>query len=830
MNGHLLSNTGSTGNISLTVSDGLLDLGSYLYESSGTTIIDGGTLKLSDNSLLEVGANDSLVVRSGGTLEILGSAGNEATIKGYNDQNYEFLVKSGGTIRAEHAIFRHMKDEGLYVMDGATVDPAYPFNYCTFSEGLLGGAATILTIDNNQTLTIDHATFPHNTWSGDHNVAKTINQGHLTFTNASGNYAGPVFEDDGFNLIDWPGLKAGKWTGYADELWHNVANWEFYFYPDTAEQVTIPGSRPNYPKVVTYDETCNGLDVQNGGSLWINDKQLTISGDAIFNGDLKMDHASGILNITDDLKFQTGSDDGGITNGSVNLNGDLYLDNGTNVNMGSGHTTNLNGSGDCYVYSNDASASLGSVVCNKDVYYDNSGTQPLHLTGDLTINEDFFMQDNELIVEGDIDVLNTATRGLGKLTVYPTAAVTAGGNVQVDSPEGIEILSNSTNTGSFIGNSDYTYGTGENVKVTTYYHNNPVPGGHNWHYHQVGTMVNDPATGYQGVPLSAFNIQDEHTYAYAYDNGTNTWINIYSNDSPVNSTEGFMLTTDDNTSYTLGMTGEFNAGNSSGILLTPAVPPSGLNLLANPYSSAIDFDAFFTTNSSVLGSNDFYYVWQDGPSAPNYGNYALYDVSSGGAAGPYIPVGGGMFVDIGGTPGQLQFLSPPAAGSHTVHQNLPLYKNEKAYHDRLVLNVAGVGFRDEMIVHFMEGSTNDFNLGEDLYKWFSMIENATEAWMIVDGIEVTLNSPEPLKNNPYQVPVNFKCGNEGTFTISASGIESFGGAALVWIEDLLEGGPWHDLVKDRFSLSLLHRRMILADSSFISLVRKTWKNPMKICR
>jgi hypothetical protein len=788
----LLSNTGSTGDYSLTVSDGQLDLGSYLYESSGTTIIDGGTLLLSDNSLLEVGANDSLVVRAGGTLEVLGSAGNEATIKGYNDQNYEFLVKSGGTIRAQYANFRNMRDKGLYVMDGATVDPGYPFNYCTFSEGIIGDAATILTIDNDQTLTIDHAVFPHNTWNGNHNVAKTIDQGHLTFTNASGNYAGPVFEDDDYDLVDWPGLRAGKWTGYADELWHNVANWEFYFYPDTAEQVTVPGGRPNYPKVVTHDETCNGLDVQSGGSLWINDKQLTVSGDAIFDGDLKMDHASGILNITDDLKFQSGSDDGGITDGTINLNGELYLDNGTNVNMGSGHTTNLSGSGDCYIYSNDATATLGSVVCNKDVYYDVSGTESLHLEGDLTVNEDFFMQDNELIVDGDMVVLNTVSRGLGKLTIYPTAAVTAGGSVQVDSPEGIEIQSSATNTGSFIGNSDYTYGTGGSVKISTYMYNNPASG-HDWHYHLVGALLNDPGTLYMGVPLSYFNILDEHTYAYRFENSDNTWVNVAYNSYAVEATAGIVLTTDDNTSYSLSMTGEFNTGNAGGILLTPAVIPVGLNLLSNPYPSAMDFDAFYTTNTSALGAYDYYYVWQDGIAGPNYGNYAVYDVSSGGAAGQYIPVGSGMFLDIGGTPSQLQFLSPPAAGSHTVHQNLTLFKNEKAYRNRLVLDVEGNGFRDETIVHFMEGSTNDFNLGEDVYKWRSMLENATELWMTVDGQEVTINSPEPLKNNPYQVPLHFKCSNEGTYTITASGMESFEGAALAWIEDLQTGEPWHSI-------------------------------------
>lgn len=347
-------------------------------------------------------------------------------------------------------------------------------------------------------------------------------------------------------------------------------------------------------------------------------------------------------------------------------------------------------------------------------------------------------------------------------------------------------------------------------------------------------MLNDPGTGYQGVPLSFFNVQNDDTYAYKFQNSSSTWLNIYSLTEEIHASEGIMLTTDDNTSYTLSMTGEFNSGDAGGVLQTSSVIAAGLNLLANPYPSSIDFDAFYATNSAALGAYDYYYVWQDGISGPNYGNYALYDVSSGGAAGQYIPVGSGMFLDIGGTPSQLQFLSPPAAGSHTVHQNLPLLKDEKAYRNRLVMEVEGNGFSDQAIVHFMEGSSNGFSLGEDVYKWASMLVNATELWMIVEGQELTINSPEPLQNRPYQVPLHFKCSSESTYTITASGMDSFEGAALVWIEDLLTGEPWHSLVSEpaytfNGSPEDGHDRFVLHFFGTQGIVDPAPESPVSIC-
>ena len=66
-------------------------------------------------------------------------------------------------------------------------------------------------------LTIDNANFPTNTWGGNWNVTKSANQGHLSFTDANGDFAGPNYENDPHNRIDW--------TGFAPDLTITNAVW-----------------------------------------------------------------------------------------------------------------------------------------------------------------------------------------------------------------------------------------------------------------------------------------------------------------------------------------------------------------------------------------------------------------------------------------------------------------------------------------------------------------------------------------------------------------------------------------------------------------------------
>jgi len=182
-----------------TVQKGILDLGGFRFQSAGPMLINlGGKMYLPPGSTLNI--RNSLKVNSGGEFEVAGNSDNPPLI--YRDGNYySFEVNSGGTIKAEHAIFQNMNADGIQIKAGSTVDPDKAFNFCSFGFGTSGGV--LLTINNNQTFTVTEAYFGENYWSGAYNVRKTVNSGNVTFYASSGLFAGEDFDDDIYNRISW---------------------------------------------------------------------------------------------------------------------------------------------------------------------------------------------------------------------------------------------------------------------------------------------------------------------------------------------------------------------------------------------------------------------------------------------------------------------------------------------------------------------------------------------------------------------------------------------------------------------------------------------------
>ena len=94
-----------------------------------------------------------------------------------------------------------MSAQGVNVQPAGIVDPLHAFTGCTFQDGIAAG--TLLTINNNQTLTVRNAVFPTNTWGGASNVSKTLNQGQVYFVDYSGGFSGESFDNDAFSRVTW---------------------------------------------------------------------------------------------------------------------------------------------------------------------------------------------------------------------------------------------------------------------------------------------------------------------------------------------------------------------------------------------------------------------------------------------------------------------------------------------------------------------------------------------------------------------------------------------------------------------------------------------------
>ena len=189
------------GGVGLTVAQGTYELNGHLDRLTGpATVHTNATLIVDAGAQLQLWDSSNLTVQGGGRLQVIGAAGNPAVIS-RTSGNSSILVQSNATIAARQAIFEYLNTDGVYVMDGATVDPTAPFDDCTFRYGVAGGS--LLRVENNQTFTTTRSVFPSNAGGGATNVRKSAKQGHITMRDATGVLAGEAYDNDIFNLIDW---------------------------------------------------------------------------------------------------------------------------------------------------------------------------------------------------------------------------------------------------------------------------------------------------------------------------------------------------------------------------------------------------------------------------------------------------------------------------------------------------------------------------------------------------------------------------------------------------------------------------------------------------
>lgn len=199
----------------LIVKDSLIISGANTVRSEGrpiktekqVTVNSGCKLSLGPDALLRIKIGMALTINSGGTIEVLGSAGHPATVTHLTSGYYYFNVESGATISAEYGVFEYMQPTGVYVKNGACVHATHSFNYCTFRNGYVN--QKLLTIANTQTFSVYGAIFPASAISSSYNVYKNQTQGAVTFINATGAFAGAAYESDPYNRINWT-------TNYCD--------------------------------------------------------------------------------------------------------------------------------------------------------------------------------------------------------------------------------------------------------------------------------------------------------------------------------------------------------------------------------------------------------------------------------------------------------------------------------------------------------------------------------------------------------------------------------------------------------------------------------------
>lgn len=376
-------------------------LGDYgeVHEISGIYKIGGG-------GFLKISNYGTFKVNSGGEVWVIGDVFDFATVSNHTGRYY-FNVESGGTILARNYLFEFMSENGIYIKDGAIINPDFNFSYGSFTNPAAGGSC--LRIENNQIFTeangnpIVDVSFPVNPGGNSSNVSKTITfGGQIDFKDYTGEFAGEDFDNDPENLVNWISEPYVMWTGNIDNDWYKIGNWEVISGPDRIPLITdnvIITLRTNQPIIDHDGAVAKTIDVQQNAILTLNttpsaDVSLTVSEDVFFDGTIIM------TSVDDTLKLGGNWNNSGMFmpgNGTVAFNSILGIKSLDNLND---FFYNLYLETDFDVQLTRNLTVLNDFIIKNGAFDLTTSNRQLTVKGNFLNYDDFVSQNGKLILAG----------------------------------------------------------------------------------------------------------------------------------------------------------------------------------------------------------------------------------------------------------------------------------------------------------------------------------------------------------------------------------------------------------------------------------------------
>lgn len=271
-------------------------------------------------------------------------------------------------------------------------------------------------------------------------------------------------------------------------------------------------------------------------------------------------------------------------------------------------------------------------------------------------------------------------------------------------------------------------------------------------------------------------------YIYDFTVTSNSWHSLgTSTTTPLDETKGYMIySPEDNHTYTF--TGPMNAGSFSPTIVYAG---DGNNLVPNPYSSAIDWDASEGnwTKTNIANAT---YIWNVNAAVPyepgRIGNYAAYVNSVGTNGGSrYIPAGQAFFV-------KATSVTPVLTMNNNVrvHSSQPFFKNGEEIPDLLRILAEANDYKDEAVVRFCENATTTADPDFDAWKMYGT-DGAPQLYTIATDNEMLAINSLPYLETAYTVPMNFEMKASRPVTLSFTNIESFDPNVTIFLKDELSG-------------------------------------------
>jgi len=337
----------------------------------------------------------------------------------------------------------------------------------------------------------------------------------------------------------------------------------------------------------------------------------------------------------------------------------------------------------------------------------------------------------------------------GKYTIAAGKSLTAGGTTTLSGGAGCLIIKN---TGSFIDNGTISgVGTAAIEMVAT---NNL------WHYVAI-PISSATANAFLGDYLATFNT------------ASNTWnTNILDPTTPLTVMQGYGLNVKDQSTL-ITLTGTPNTGTK--LISCQADATNGYTLTGNPYPSAVDLNNVGVTWPNTGEKTAWFW-------SPAEGNYKPYTAGSGGLHTQYAPAMQGFFVRNTAATSNFQLTN-----ATRVHNSEPFLKGSDALENNLLIKATSNinTYDDETIICFMPGTTTGYDPSYDATK-LGGLTTAPQLYTVLPTEEkVTINA-QPFLTKVTLVPMGFTCSQGGTFTFSASRLESFDQRISIILEDLKE--------------------------------------------
>lgn len=558
-----------------------------------------------------------------------------------------------------------------------------------------------------------------------------------------------------------------RWVGSISTDWNTTGNWSTNAVPATGDDIYFDSS-PQNNCVLDQDRSIGSLtNAQATYLTLLNGHKLTLSG---------------ALNLTNSAQINASTAGSTIVfagSSAQSIPAAAFYNNQVyNLTVNNANNVTLNGSLNLLGTLTATSGLLDAVTQTPTFIY--AGTAAQSIDTSLFVNNQIYnltiANAAGVTVNTILNITNNLTLNSSSLfTIAATKSLTVNGSLTNNAGSGgFVIASTSSGTGSLIHNTN-------SVPATV----NRYIGGtaDAWHFlsspvaaQSISGVWTPTGTHGDGTGYDLY-VWDEPSSCWIYNLNTTvspTWTSIHPQSYFVPA-KGYLYAIQAS-SPTKAFIGNLNNGTVSYSITTSASTTyQGFNLLGNPYPSSIDWkmDAGFTRNM-LYSNGGGYDVWTWSPTASNYGVYNSAETDDVGTnnVNRYI------------APMQGFFVRASSAGTFSVNNTARSNAGAGAWLKSKISNLVRVAVNseenvgsDEVKLYFGYGYNQNGAI-----KMFSQIQQAPSLYLTNNDGSYSIRYLTNVQENHY-VPLAFKAGKEGNYTITCKYDESTTGT--VYLEDRL---------------------------------------------